>query len=240
MSEINIGGSVETSGGHIAGRDIFNIAINIIQEYLPKDDTLPQELEDAFKTLKILIVTLRAWKEVHNSLDEIRSKFDSYRLSIELADKKKQVVDYKSIKRQWRPIFGAIDVFHYRVKESNLKEEAFFHSSITSYIDREDDVFMTEKKSLSLIILSKDINSHIMDTYALYSKQILSPEHEHVLQNLKRKLGVRNNWWVELTELTDELDDLITSSMYLTDKLLRSTADYLFEFSQNYFNHKEV
>lgn len=237
-TSIGIEGSVETNGGHIAGRDVFNIVLNLMQENLPENDPLPKELEKTLDSLKTLIGTLRAWKEVHNALDETRSRFDQFKHPIEWATSRKQVVAHKSIKLTWRPVVSKISYFQNRITEASRIEEDFLYSSITPYEDRYDDVIECKKKCFILIDLSKDINLHIEDSYKHHSSHYFSSEYEFAIQNIKSKLGLRNNWWLHLTDLTDELDNNISESMYIADKVLRSTADYLQEFSQIAFGVK--
>jgi hypothetical protein len=235
-SRINIAGSAATGGGHIAGRDVFNIVLNYMQEKLP-NDPLPKEFEKKLDSLRTLIGTLRAWKEVHNSLDEIRSRFDQFKHPIEWANSRKQVVAHKNIKLYWRPVVSKVDIFQNRIAEVSKIEDNFSYKSLLPYEDRYDDVVECKKKSYVLIDLSKNINLHMGDSYNLYSKQLFSPSYEHTIQNIKSKLGLRNHWWLYLTDLTDEMDNNLSESMYIADKILRSTADYLHEFSQSTFGN---
>lgn len=40
---------------------------------------------------------------------------------------------------------------------------------------------------------------------------------QHTIQNIKSRLGLRNHWWLHLTDLTDELDNNLAKSMYIAD-----------------------
>lgn len=237
-NSISIRGSADTGGGNIVGRDslnIFNLAINLAQDKLPKGDPFPQRLEQSFSSLQILLSTLRAWKEVHNGLDNLRSKFDQFRYPIERAHAKRQVIDYKSIKLYWRPVIESVRGFEKHQKKASEAEEVFLNNDLIPYQeDRDDDVLMEKQKGHGLIDLAQHLDVHIIETYS-QSLQFLSPEHEFALQNIKRKLGLRNHWWHQITDLTDELDSYITESMYLSDKLLRASAEYLSEFYKAQF-----
>lgn len=231
-ASIGIEGYVETNGGHIAGRDVFNIVLNTIQEKLPKLDPLPKEMENALNSLEILIDTLKAWKEVHNALDEIRSKFDQYKHPMDSANYRKQLITHKRVKLYWRPVKSKVEHFENRIEEAMTVEKDFSlrkteFDKQNKYKDREDDVVECRKKSFVLINISNDLEDAINSTS-------LTPNYEYLLQSIKLKIGLEYHWWHNLSSLTDELDNNITEAMYLSDKLLRDSADRLFNFSQTY------
>lgn len=92
------------------------------------------------------------------------------------------------------------------------------------------------KKSFLLIDISRDLDLHLEDI--ANSQNPLATNYGYLFQNVKMKIGLENHWWHHLLNLTDELDNNITESMYLSDKLLRNSADYLYEFSQTVFGVK--
>lgn len=229
-STINVGGSLSTRDGDVAGRDVINNVYNFIEKQMPKSN-LPREFKKTLTTLDILIETLKAWKEVHNALDEIRSKFDQYKLPIASASYRRQMIPHKSIKLYWRPVFGKVEHFEHRVQNVVDVEQKFSKSPIFNkqfiYLDRENDVVECRKKSFLLVDISKNVESVIA---------VSSPmtNGKYLFENVKMKIGIDNFWWNNLSILTDELDNNITEAMYISDKLLRESAELLYKFSQTY------
>lgn len=229
-STIDIGGSLSTDGGDVAGRDVINIVLNTIEKQLPKSH-VAREFRKTLTTLEILIEALKAWKEVHNALDEIRSKFDQYKLPIALASFRRQMIPHRSINLYWRPVFGKVAHFEHRIQNAASVEQRFSQSSIfnknNTYQDRENDVAECRKKGFLLIDISKNIESAITQYRPLTNGKLL-------FENIKLKIGVENFWLSNLSTLNDELDHTITEAMYISDKLLRESAEMLYDFSRTY------
>jgi len=227
-STIDVGGSLSTGGGDVAGRDVINIVLNTIEQQMPKSN-VSREFKNTLITLEILIETLKAWKEVHNALDEIRSKFDQFKLPIASATYRRQMLPHKSVKLYWRPVLGKVEHFENRIHEVVEIEKKFSKSKIYDkqlvYTDRENDVVECRKKGFLLIDLSKNVESVIVSTSPM-------SQQKYLIESMKMKIGFDNFWWMNLSNLADELDNNITEAMYISDKLLRESAEMLYKFSQ--------
>jgi nucleoside phosphorylase len=227
--------------GNYARRDLLEIIQSVIQKHLPSEDPLPIQLEKLLEEFRILISTLRAWKEVHNSLDEARSRFDQYKESIELAISERNILSAEKVKRHWLPVDGKISTFDSRLTGA-LSSENMFSSTMTKeeYRDRQDDVAECNKKGLLILELTKSINDHLGLRGRIANNYDELSRYGLLVSKIKYKIGFADPWWKNLIDKTYDFNNVLTESMYLADKILRSSADRLYDLSQNSFGKRKI
>jgi len=228
-SGIDIERSLNTQGGDVAGGNIFKIILNIAQQQMGKDDPRSSELRNHFNVLTTLIIALKSWKEVHNSLDEIRSRFDQFNERVEHAHIKRQPIPFDTLRHAWRPVKGIVDSYNECLSEA-LQTEPSFNSIHPQHqlIGRKGDVSTWHLKSLALIDLCDDLNRHLWFSREPSPLFVFNETQlELILLEVRWKFGHSHPWWRILYELSDDIDSKLTENMYLADKILRSTAERL-------------
>ena len=230
---LTIGGSADVTGGSIVGGDLINVVLHVVQNALPAGDPLPNQFKATLANLDILVSSVRAWKRTHNTLDEIRNRFDPFKRLLELSRSRRRPLPSDQLRNPWRMASYKLEGLPGRLEEVQYVEALFADKQPEMRLaPHSGDTEEVMRKSRQLLDLARHLNRHL----AIDGEQVEALPAPSLVRRLAASLLLPSansaQWWGTLYEWTDDLDSKLTEAMYLTDQVLRLSADGLFEFSQ--------
>ena len=114
-----IQGSASTGGGDFVNRDkIVNQYVQVdlakvldaLKQALPAGDPAGQQLVAVLRGFQELHILLRAWKELHNGLNDVTNALDQFTHEVERLDVSQTAPDARRLSRLWRPIRQKVQI----------------------------------------------------------------------------------------------------------------------------------
>ncbi len=217
-----IAGSVSSEGDFI-GRDQVNYGLNIqdlieaLQRAFPANDPRPHRLGQVLQRFEQYHDTLYEWKELHNALDEVLNAFGQFSALVERLNVEPGEITPEALRQAWRPVAARVELL--------LEFSATIQHIGTPYAIQGESV-CGERWAVELAALRSQI------------QQRLGLESGGALAQMRRRLGLRPDWWQELYELTHSFSDAAYRHMHLADKHLRQTATELYLLSRQAFGRE--
>lgn len=233
---MNVEGSAYTSGGDIAGRDIYK-GLNVdelvlaLKEAFPKDDPRPEQLRKLladFEKIQQLQQSLYEWKELHNALDDILTAFAPFSSEIHRADAEKTIPSLGTLHNLWYAVSVKVDVLLEFARQINFigdryQEEA---GEISGEIWAVKISGMRNQLNIQLgLNETSSFNAATRRSVSFADKS-------------KLIIGIKPDWWVALYEINNEFNHIAYGQMHWADKKLRDTATELYALSKSAFGSK--
>ncbi len=225
---VEIGGSADTGGGDIVGRDKVGLdvgeLVDALKRAFPMNDPRPEEFRQTIAKMQSFHAALYEWKELHNCLDEILNAFGQFSSQIERSDAEKKPGDPANLRNLWRPVSSQVDTLLDFAQSIKIIGEPF------RILDNQATT--GEKWAVEIHTQRRAINQRLhLGVGELPPQGSRESVFGQMIQSTQGLFGVRPGWWNELYELSHTFGDAAYRHMHLADKKLRDTAGELYHLS---------
>jgi hypothetical protein len=231
-----VDGNVEINGGDIANiinkYGLTSADLSLILNKFLRKNPKPKQLRITMEQFQIYHNTLWEWKELHNDLDDILSKFAPFDTEIKRVEINKELPRYDYLQEAWSKVCLSVDVlidFAHNIKHIGI-----------AYKQSPEGAILGEPWAVKLYVLRSQINDQLASGRISSSNKMIGIAN-HIFQGVQQKIdktiGHLPSWCQGLPELSSQFNNVSYHHMHLADKKLREASDKLYVHTRMMFGN---